>query len=192
MFRHLFVAAGEGKNKDMIWILDNGHGIDTPGKRAGELYEWLFNRYVMKYLTYALRGLDIPYYILVEDEEDISLRVRAYRANNFAKDKDCKLLSIHGNAFEDESVQGIETFYYSPEGKEMAEVFQSNLIDELGWTDRGVKFGNFHILRETSMPAVLVELGFYTNPAERQKMLDPEYQYMMGDALANAIKTIEA
>jgi len=178
----------------ITWILDNGHGVDTPGKRAGELEEWLFNRNIPKYVTYELISSGIPHHNLVPEEYDVSLRARSARANEFAEERGrCVLVSIHGNAYEGKrphKVSGIETFYYSKAGKKLAKIFQSELVSGLGWRDRGVKKANFYILKRTSMPAVLLELGFYTNEYERELMLSAEYQYKMGVAIAKAIQTI--
>ena len=176
------------------FIIDAGHGNDTPGKRSGELLEWRFNRHVMKYVTFELDALSIPYYVLVPEDYDVPLRTRSAEANKYAAENgDCILLSIHGNAYSGtnpERVVGIETWYHSPIGAGLASIFQEELVKELRWRDRGLKKGNFWILKKTSMPAVLVELGFYTNPEEREKMLDAEYQYRMGTALTSAIKII--
>lgn len=177
----------------MFVILDPGHGKDTPGKRSGELEEWRFNRYVMKYVMFDLKSLGIPYHVLVNEDYDVPLRSRSIRANKVAEQStdDCFLLSIHGNAYPDsDKVSGIETWYHSESGKKLAKVFQHSLISELGWVDRGLKKGNFWILKHTTMPAVLLELGFYTNPNERANMLDAEYQYRMGLAITRAIKEI--
>jgi N-acetylmuramoyl-L-alanine amidase len=173
------------------WLIDTGHGSDTPGKRAGDLLEWDFNRRVGKFLTYELDSLHIPYHILVPEDHDIPLRIRSLRANKYAQEHgDCKLLSIHGNAFHGSEVTGIETWYYSHTGRTMAKVFQKDLIDILEWKDRGLKEGSFWIIKETVMPAVLVELGFYTNPDERARMLDAENQYWMGVSLALSIQAL--
>ena len=176
-----------------LFILDQGHGKDTLGKSYKDLEEWKFNRFVLKYLTFELGYKEIPYHVLVPEDYDVSLRTRVNRANKLAEENECFLLSIHGNAFYEEGfekVDGIETWYYSEVGKEYARIFQEDLIEELEWKDRGLKQGNFTIIKETIMPAVLVELGFYTNDVEREKMLDAEYQYKMGVSLAKSIETI--
>jgi len=165
--------------------LDYGHGVDTPGKRSGDLHEWKFNRDVGKWLETELGSRGIPYDVLVPEDEDIGLRTRVERA----KESEANLLlSIHGNAFKDEKVHGLETFYYSQKGKRFAEMIQRELVAELGWKDRGVKKGNFYIIKKTPQVAALVELGFYTNPKQRAEMLKPEVQKRMAKALANAIQ----
>jgi N-acetylmuramoyl-L-alanine amidase len=89
----------------MLIILDNGHGKETPGKRSpkwedgSQLFEYEFNRDIVRRIASKLEQHNIPYYILVPELEDISLSERCKRANNIYKDnKDCMLLSIHANA----------------------------------------------------------------------------------------------
>lgn len=179
----------------MYVILDNGHGENTPGKRGSVLREYRFNRDVLKYVTYELFTMGIAHEILVPEDNDIPLSVRVRRANKIYDENgnDCFLVSIHGNAYEGESpekVSGIETWYHSESGKKYAGVFQDELIDELGWRDRGLKRGDFTIIRKTKMIAVLLELGFYTNHREEEAMLDPENQYHIGMAIGGAIEKI--
>jgi len=86
-------------------ILDNGHGNNTPGKRSPkwkdgtQLFEWEFNRRIVSRIgTMCLRNL-IPYHILVPEDYDVSLPVRAKRANEaYKKNKKAFLISIHANA----------------------------------------------------------------------------------------------
>lgn len=179
----------------VTWLIDNGHGIDTQHKSVADFDEYLFNRNVLKYLVYNLREDDIPYHVLVEEEHDIPLRIRSLRANKYAAENGpCILLSIHGNKEfkEDKSgtASGLETWYFSGSGKAKAQIFQDEMVKELGWRDRGIKKGNFWILKHTTMPAVLVELGFYSHPIQRQLMASPEHQFRMGDALYQAIRKI--
>ncbi len=56
-----------------------------------------------------------------------------------------------------------------------AQAVQSAMVDILGETDRGVKRANFHVLRETAVPAILVETGFISNPETERRMRKSEY-----------------
>lgn len=74
-------------------------------------------------------------------------------------------ISFHRNASIPEKAKGIETFTYlkgSKKSKELAHQIQKSLVG-LGFVDRGVKEANFHVLRETNAPAILIELGFIDN-----------------------------
>lgn len=83
-------------------ILDNGHGVDTPGKRSPfepVLYEYEFNRDIVKRISSKLNSLNIANIILTPEDEDISLSTRVKRANEiYASHPDAILISIHANA----------------------------------------------------------------------------------------------
>lgn len=74
-------------------------------------------------------------------------------------------ISFHRNAFKPETAAGVETYTYlnpSAKSKELAEKIQNALVG-VGFANRGVKEANFHVLRETKAPAVLIEIGFIDN-----------------------------
>lgn len=183
------------------YIIDNGHGRCTKGKRSPEwddgrqLFEFQFNRKVVDFLLAFLDDTDIEYTELVPELKDISLRKRVRRANkiNRKSDKPCFLFSIHGNAFSDHDVKGIETFHYpsSEDGYYVADIVQEYLIKYTEWNNRGVKPAKYYILRKTKMPAVLTENGFYTNFEECIKMMDKYWQEQIAHAHFEAIKNIE-
>jgi N-acetylmuramoyl-L-alanine amidase len=166
-------------------LLDYGHGKDTKGKSCKDLQEWRFNRDVGRFIELELINRKICYSVLVTEENDVSLTKRVERSKNISHDL---LVSIHGNAFKGELVSGIETWYYSKRGKVVAQIFQKHLVKRLGWKDRGVKQGNFTMIKKTPELAILTENGFYTNDAERAKMLDPYYQMEIAVAHADAIE----
>lgn len=184
------------------WILDNGHGEDTPGKRSpvwenGEqLLEYEFTRYIVNNLSKKLDGEGIDNTILVPEMVDVSLEERVARANKIfeSTDKDCVLISVHGNYYKKESIHGVETFYYdgSEDGYMVADLLQSYLVLFTNWHDRGVKPNtSFYILKNTKMPAILSENGFYSNYKQCMQMLSNEYRDKIILAHLDTIKEIE-
>lgn len=74
-------------------------------------------------------------------------------------------ISFHRNAYNPEKAEGVEVYTYLNAGakaKKLAHVVQKSLL-ALGFTDRGIKEANYHVLRETKAPAVLIEMGFIDN-----------------------------
>ncbi len=69
----------------------------------------------------------------------------------------------------------------------LAQVVQERLVGALKLTNRGVMQADFAVLRQTRMPAVLVEIGFITNPQEAQLLRDPNIQERAAAALRDAV-----
>ena len=184
-----------------FYIIDNGHGKNTRGKRSPkwnngkQLFEYKFNRGVANSLSALLEETNIDHTLICPEIRDVSLSKRCNRANklNSKIEKPTLFISIHGNAYKDEGVNGVETFHHgsSAMGNRFAKIFQDSLIEELGWNDRGVKTANFKVLRSTVMPSILTENGFYTNYKECMKMIDEGWQRRIAYAHYNAIMKIE-
>ena len=101
-----------------------------------------------------------------------SLRARTTDANEWGADY---FLSIHANASENPSASGSEAFAYSrpSEGFSLGEDILQQLAAATGLRDRGVQVRpGLYVLKKTAMPAVLVELGFITNPGDAALMND--------------------
>lgn len=100
----------------------------------------------------------------------LSLKNRTLFANKGNFDY---FISFHRNAYIPEKTNGVETYVYiigREKSKELAERIQKALI-QVGFFNRGIKKANFQVLRETKMPAVLVEVGFIDN-SEDNKLFD--------------------
>lgn len=87
------------------------------------------------------------------------------RSNYENKNNYDYFISFHRNAFKPEAATGVETYTYlnqDSRSKGMADKMQAAIVS-IGFVNRGVKKANFHVLRETKAPAVLIELGFIDN-----------------------------
>ena len=111
------------------------------------------------------------------DLADVTNQSNAFKADYF--------ISIHADSFTSPDAHGITTFAYTPGGKgqNIAQAIQNDLVAATGLTDRGVKFANYWVLHYTDCPAVLVEIGFISNPAEEALMKSDAWD----DKVANAI-----
>ncbi|MEB3356433.1 MAG: N-acetylmuramoyl-L-alanine amidase, partial [Synechococcales bacterium] len=99
-------------------------------------------------------------------------------------------VSIHANAISmtRPEVNGIETFYYSSqEGYQLAQSIQRNMVQATGMVNRGVKEARFYVIRNTPMPAVLVETGFVTGASDAPRLADPNFRQQMAEAIAQGI-----
>lgn len=168
--------------------LDAGHGITTPGKRSpdGTLLEYVFNRQMVKIVAKLLEPykdeIEVIYTQDPDNTYDLSLPGRCKVANQNKVDY---FISIHANASNDEnkwdSATGWEVYIYGKGGK--AEKLANSIeqvIRNNGIKSRGVKVGNFQVIRETTMPAILIESGFMTNQNECKKLLTQDYRVKLG------------
>lgn len=190
-----------------LWCLDNGHGKLTAGKRSPkfadgkQFLEYEFNRDIVKRIITELDKLGVKYFNVVpEVDVDNILKERVARANKKAAALPKIFLSIHANAFGRSgwaAPKGIETWHFhnSRTGQSLARVFQKHLIAKTGFSNRKLKSypgkKQFYVLRNTNMPAVLTENGFYTNKDEAGALMKSSVRQKIADAHVLAIMEIE-
>ncbi len=106
-------------------------------------------------------------------------------------------VSLHYNAAAATSAHGIEVFFYEKESDDekrlksqsLAGVVLEHVILESGAKSRGVKHGNFAVIRETKIPAILVEGGFMTNPDEMERLGQNQYLDRIAWGVAQGVDT---
>ena len=115
------------------------------------------------------------------------LRTRSNTANMLDADA---FISIHCNAAGNPKAGGVETYCYKhgTGGETLARAIHMRLAPATGLKDRGVKTKDLAVLRETKMPAVLVELAFISNPTEEKLLVDPAWQDKVAQAIAQGVK----
>ena len=175
-----------GSEKMKRICIDAGHGGKDPGAvgRSG-----LNEKDVNMQVALKVADLLMDRYTVVmtrTDDQYVSLGKRCDIAN---QSKSRLFVSIHCNAAENHEANGIETFHYytSTRGKLFANAIQRGLIALTDRRDRGVKAAGFQVLRDTSMPATLVELGFITNTEEEQLLQKEEFQNACAKAIVKGI-----
>lgn len=156
----------------MDYIIDAGHGgRDSGAVGATGLKEKDVALKISLKVGNILkaRGVSIGY--TRTDDSTVELSQRAVIAN---KSGAKYFVSIHINSAKNRAATGTETFAFSKgsEREKLANAIQKNLVSAIGLRDRGVKFANFTVLRETKMPAALVEVAFICNPTEEAKLKD--------------------
>lgn len=172
-------------------MLDAGHGYSTAGKRSPDgMKEYEFTRVVANFAKQLLESYqNVTVYFAHSDDRDVPLQERTDKANQLKVDV---YVSIHANAYGSNwnDANGIETYIHprhSRQSAELAQKIQRYLIISTGLKDRGVKTADFHVLRETNMPAVLAECGFYTNHKEAVLLRSETYRRTCADAIVKAI-----
>ena len=130
---------------------------------------------------------DLIIYLTRTQDIFLTLGERAQMANNLGCDI---FISIHSNSVNTPSVTGIETYYCpgSIEGKKFAQIIQDILINKFSdHKNRGIKEGNFAVLKKTKMPAILIELEFLSNLKMEEFLTDIENQESLGNAIGQGI-----
>ena len=193
--------------KDLVVILDNGHGNNTPGKCSPDksLYEWQWTREIVAMLCERLYGLEhVQTVILVPEEYDVPLKERVRRVNTIYHDakienKEVLLISVHINAAGHgtwKNASGWSVWVAnnaSEKSKQFAQIayreavslgLQGNRVapKENYWTS------NFYILKNTPCPAVLTENLFQDNHEDVAFLKSDEGKSMIVDLHFNAIK----
>ncbi len=183
-----------GARSEVIYI-DAGHG----GKDQGTSGKNPF--YEEKQLTLSLavatqnylRRMGYRPIMTRTSDVFVDLYRRASLANSGRADV---FVSIHCNHSSNTAAYGTEVYFYNGKGASATRVRQS---EELGkqimqamersgsLKSRAVKVGNFAVIRETTMPAVLVETGFLSNPKERGCLLDGRYRMRLAKGIAEGI-----
>lgn len=164
-------------------VIDAGHGDWDPGKVAKDgTLEKDINLQISKYLQGYLEqsgGFVLTTRIddtALSDKKREDLKERKNIANNEEVDL---LVSIHQNSFPKENVKGAQVFYYegSEESKKLAEYVQNRLKEVDSSNDRVAKANkDYYILKQTKMPAIIVECGFLSNTEENNNLKNEEYQ----------------
>lgn len=187
----LFLLRSTDADGEFVVVLDPGHGGEDPGATVGECFEKDINLAIALLVREQLEqqeGLIVK--MTRADDVFVSLTDRADFANEINADL---FFCIHANALENnESYSGIFTFYHPDKrsNKKTAEIVQNSVSKVSGGIDRGVRSEDFAVLRETSMPAVLLETGFMTCPDELAKLVDEDYQALIAQGIAEAIQKI--
>ena len=175
---------GQVKSGKLV-VLDPGHGGSESGATYGKEEKW-YNLDIALKTAAILKSKGVNVKLTREKDEFVGLYERAKMANDWGADV---FVSIHNNAFFDKKVNGSMTFFYtgSYKGKEYATIIQNDMLRNLGSKDIGVKAQNFVVIRETRMPAVLVEVGCLSNDVERAKLDTEEYRMKTAQSLAESI-----
>jgi len=184
-----------------VIVVDAGHGGFDPGAIGpGKNVEKDITLSISKKLAGLLSQSGALVVTTRDNNEDLagdksgSLLERKRRdlAARVAKAKENKadiFISIHTNADVSPRWSGAQTFYSgnSEKAKKIAEAIQGELTHVLGNTTRKAKTGNYYITNKTDMTAVIVEVGFLSNPKEEKLLSSSEYQDKVAFAIFSGI-----
>jgi N-acetylmuramoyl-L-alanine amidase len=187
-FEHPRLIAQE---KKQVILLDPGHGANDEGAKMHGCIEKNLCLLTALHLRNLLQSKGYQIILTRSHDEYVSLDKRVEIAN-FSK---CELfVSIHYNAAKSKEASGVEVFYpknqddRQSQSKKVAQNVLNKLIGKTGAKSRGIKAGNFHVIRETKMPAILIEGGFMTHPIEGQLLSSLNYIQKISEGIAEGIE----
>ena len=186
-------------------VIDPGHGGFDPGATAPSIQEKNVNLSIAKrveellklegYTVIMTRTSDVR--LGIDTVADLSTRVSI--ANKANADL---FISIHHDSTTGTSAKGITVYYEDStcvtsqsvdqkwrlaQSKQLATVINTEIIKRTSYVNRGVKTEDFHVMRNTLMPAILIEGGFITNPSEAASIKSADHQDKMAKGIKDAV-----
>jgi N-acetylmuramoyl-L-alanine amidase len=187
-FLWLLVVSASLEARPAVAVIDPGHGGRDRGGMPGQaIPEKPFTLDVAKRVARILKASGGCKVVLTRvDDSYVSLRDRVFIANQYAR-TNAVFVSIHFNAGWRKGAYGIETYYNDRPGYRLAALIHPRVIQALGSINRGIRHRRYFVLRQNRLPAVLVECGFLTNPAEAARITDSRWRERIASAIAAAI-----
>lgn len=171
--------------------IDAGHGGSDPGAVGTNPFRLAEKKVTLQISLLLEQALEERGHWVVmtrRTDRTLSLLARARFANRLKADL---FASVHANAAASAAVEGMEVYHFagSGEGRRAAVAVLAGLVSAFPrHRNRGVKEANFAVLRETTMPAILVETEFLTHPRQLEFLADPENQKALAEAIAHGIQ----
>lgn len=179
----------------LVIVLDPGHGgesLGTKRNKAPQLVEKVLTLKCAEKVRECLQQWGYTVRMTRTTDIDVPLKKRVSLAKQF---KGSLFVSIHFNHAANPKAHGIEVYYYSKHkaplvarSKELATLLLKKSVQATKATSRGVREGDFCVIREnSSMPAVLIEGGFFSNIHEAKKLASHKYLNSLAHSIALGI-----
>jgi N-acetylmuramoyl-L-alanine amidase CwlD len=179
-------------------VIDPGHGGSDAGAEHNGLIEKDLNLDISKRLQAVLvsRGWQVK----MTRETDIDV----FAPNDSARDElqarddvankagGRMFVSVHSNSFTTSALNGTTTYYYKADSYALAEDVHSRLAGVLPTQDDGVRKDNFYVIHHASMPAILVETAFLSNPGDAALLKQSSFLQKIAVAIADGIEDFAA
>lgn len=168
-------------------VIDAGHG----GKDGGSVWNGLVEKKlcldVAKRVETALKSRGLKTVMTRRTDTFVELEQRARIANRVPSSI---FVSIHFNGSRTTIISGGEVYYRSSRGKLLASAISRSIKSKVTGGTRGIFHGVFKVLRETRMPAVLVECGYISNKREALRCADPSHRQKLADAIVSGLLAV--
>ncbi len=166
-------------------VIDAGHGgFDRGGIPGQRVPEKVMALDVAQRLEKRLRQAGYRVVMTRDSDVFVPLGERVRIANSY---RDAVFVCIHFNSATRAGANGIETYYYSSNSAALAAHIHRQVVSGTTGENRGIRRRGYYVLRRTSIPAILVECGFLTNPTEAQLVLESGYRQRLADRIADGV-----
>lgn len=180
------VASKPVKAGAQVVVIDPGHGGADPGAVGiGGLQEKRIVLDVSTQVSNLLRRRGINAVMTRTGDQEVDLPPRVAKAEGLRAKV---FVSIHSNAISlsRPDINGLETYYYAS-GYPLASAIHKSILQGAPVSDRGIRQARFYVLRKTSMPAVLVELGYVTGSTDAARLNTAAHRQKLAAAIAQGI-----
>ena len=179
--------AASGGSSPITVVIDAGHGgFDRggiPGQRVSEKDMTLD---VARRLKSVLTASGYRVVMTRDSDDFIPLGTRCSIANS---NRNAIFVSVHFNSATRAGASGIETYFYGRDSLALASAIHHYVVGGAPSSSRGVRRRGYYVLRKTSIPAVLVECGFLTNPTEAAYAQNASYRQKLAEEIAAGVRS---
>lgn len=169
-------------------VIDAGHGGHDPGGIAGQRYPEKVAALDVA-LRVKARLLAAGHRVILTRSSDTFIELSRRVDFSNRSPRQAVFVSIHFNAAPNSDARGIETYYYSKQSEPIARSVHHRVVAASRSEDRGIRKARFYVLRYNRRPAILVELGFLTNPREGAQIFkSASHRQALANAVADGIK----
>lgn len=165
-------------------VIDPGHGGSDCGATRNGIYEKDITLDISKRVADLLQKKGYIVEMTRTKDETVSLQERVEFSENINPDV---FVSIHVNSSNIESPNGLETHYYKDNSLVLAKNVHASMLNNITAKDRGLFKSKFYVINHTTAPAILVEIGFISNPSERAQLVSESRKQATARAIAEGI-----
>ena len=166
-------------------VIDPGHGGDDCGALRGNIAEKEITLDVSKRVRDILTKQGYKVYMTRDTDKTVSLQERVEFSEEIQPDI---FVSIHVNSSEKPAITGLETHYYRQESLTLAQTVHASMISNINSNNRGLFKSKFYVINHTTSPAILVEIGFLSNSAERAELISEKRKQVTAKAIAEGVQ----
>lgn len=164
-------------------VLDPGHGGSDQGASSTTKYKSLEKEYTLKTakeLKSFLEDEGATVKMTRKDDTYVSLDDRNVKGDAY--------ISIHNDSLESPNANGATVYWFHDNQQQLANTLNAAIQKKALLSNRGARQQNYQVLRQTNIPAVLLELGYISNPTDENMIKDQLHRQIVEKAVVDGLK----